>query len=569
MALLGVTAPSLLAGEAGDDVLSETLRFPAPCIVERDGGLQVQMDGASYVRLPGEPVIPYYRKVVVLPYKTRAEVSCAVRDISSMPLEGELVPARPFFTNGAPADTESVSWGEHTWYTSRLTAGLHEGCRVNFLVINFYPVRFGHDTLTYAQAFDLTVRLTRCAHEEANVYDHVIICPALYRFPLNVLAAHRTDQGIDTVVVTLADIYGGAHFEAEGRDDAEKIKYFIKNAVDEWGIVSVMLVGGTARLPARTVYASVEEPSFTSDLYYADVLDAAGDFSSWDPNGNEYYGEYNHSGNKEEIDLFPDVYLARLPCRNIFEVFFLVAKYRAYDNLDRDGWFDRFVTVAGDSFDDSPWGTDYVEGEITVAKSIEYMPGFTPVRLWATEGTLSTDNILAEFSAGAGFIHFDGHGNYLSWATHPVHDYNTWIGFGIQDMPAITNWQKPAVVMVGGCHTGEIGMPYECISYRLLRKPGGAIASLGYTSLSWGADDDVNGNGEPDIIEYASGYLNTLFFKQYGTEGFRSVGACWGEAIAEYLLTAPVDWNDEYLDIWDARTVEAWHLFGDPSLTVE
>lgn len=114
----------------------------------------------------------------------------------------------------------------------------------------------------------------------------------------------------------------------------------------------------------------------------------------------------------------------------------------------------------------------------------------------------------------------------------------------------------------------QIGMIYECFAYRLLRKPGGAIASIGFTSLSWGADDDVNGNGKPDIIEYASGYIDLLFFKQYSI-GKRILGNIWGDAITEYLNTSPVEWNDAFLDIWDAKTVESWLLIGDPNLILE
>ena len=97
-----------------------------------------------------------------------------------------------------------------------------------------------------------------------------------------------------------------------------------------------------------------------------------------------------------------------------------------------------------------------------------------------------------------------------------------------------------------------------------MRARGGAIAIIGYTSLSWGADD-VNGDDLPDIIGYASGYLNTLLFKEYGN-GDKNLGEMWGDAIAEYLNNCPVEWNNDFFDIWDAKTVESWILIGDPSM---
>ncbi|KAA0003935.1 MAG: hypothetical protein FE048_00625 [Thermoplasmata archaeon] len=332
----------------------------------------------------------------------------------------------------------------------------------------------------------------------------------------------------------------------------------------------VLLVGGIGRVPARKVYVyEGSEEYFLSDLYYADIYYPDGSFSSWDTNKNSYFGEYNHSGNNDAVDLYPDVYVGRLPCRSLLEVSVAVNKIIAYEAGAKGEWFKRMIVVGGDSFDDSPWGTDYYEGEITVEKSLEYMKDFTPVRLLGSEGTLSTEKIINEFNEGAGFINFEGHGNYLSWATHPPHDYDTWIGLSVSDLYDIHNGEKLPIVVFGGCHISEMGKFYECLSWRVVRKiDGGAIASIGFTSLSWGADDDVNGNGEPDIIEYASGYIDTLFFKKYGTEGIDILGKAFGDAVTEYLNTSPVEWNNAFLDIWDCKTVASWILYGDPSIKI-
>ena len=106
-----------------------------------------------------------------------------------------------------------------------------------------------------------------------------------------------------------------------------------------------------------------------------------------------------------------------------------------------------WIAVAGDSFNDSEFGTDYMEGEITAEKSISYMENFYITRIYAGLGNLSTGNIINEVSKGAGFIDFEGHGNYLSWATHPIHNYNTWIGISVSDMPQMKNYNKPAIII--------------------------------------------------------------------------------------------------------------------------
>ena len=567
IAILLIFPPVSLSND--EKIIKEIFITSEPEIVERDGSLQILMNNASYIREENKPVIPFYTKVYTLPFASQAKVICKVGDIKEINISGEPFKGRGFFHCGASNKAVfSQHENEWKWYAWRMAAGIQNGKRINYLVITFYPVKYEEGKILWAEKYEIEIKYWG-GRNLADGYDLLIVCPWEYKFAMKRLAEYKEGRGIKSIVVSLNEIYGGKYFAAEGRDDAEKIKYFIKNAIEEWGIKYVLLVGDIFRLPSRKVYAyEGSENYFLSDLYYADVFNADGSFSSWDTNDNGFYGEYNHSGNKDIIDLYPDVYVGRLPCRNFIEAFFLVHKIINYREIEKGAWYRRFITIAGDSFDDSPWGTDYIEGEITVAESIKHMSGFNPIRIWASNGNLSKENVIRELSKGAGFVEFEGHGNYLSWATHPVHDYDTWIGISVSDMPQIKNYGKPFVAIIGGCHCSQIGMIYECFAYRLLRKPGGAIASIGFTSLSWGADDDVNGNGKPDIIEYASGYIDLLFFKHYSI-GERVLGNIWGDAITEYLNTSPVEWNDAFLDIWDAKTVESWLLIGDPSLMLE
>ena len=67
------------------------------------------------------------------------------------------------------------------------------------------------------------------------------------------------------------------------------------------------------------------EQYFISDLYYADIFDSEGNFSSWDSNFDDIFAVWNATV-KDEMDSYPDVYLGRLPCRNIPEVRAMVKK---------------------------------------------------------------------------------------------------------------------------------------------------------------------------------------------------------------------------------------------------
>ena len=95
-------------------------------------------------------------------------------------------------------------------------------------------------------------------------------------------------MGFQTRLVTLPEVYDQMYWQ--GRDNAEKIKYFIKNAIEQWGIDYVLLVGGRSSQFRPTWYCPVRyvhmvddwESEYLSDLYFADIYDNQGGFSSWD-----------------------------------------------------------------------------------------------------------------------------------------------------------------------------------------------------------------------------------------------------------------------------------------------
>ncbi|MBU0497397.1 MAG: hypothetical protein KKC68_08415, partial [Candidatus Thermoplasmatota archaeon] len=75
-----------------------------------------------------------------------------------------------------------------------------------------------------------------------NTYDLLIITPSLFAYHLKPLVQHKNKIGVKTILITLKDVYDKMYWY--GRDEQEKIKYYIKTAYDEWNISYVLLVGG-------------------------------------------------------------------------------------------------------------------------------------------------------------------------------------------------------------------------------------------------------------------------------------------------------------------------------------
>jgi len=445
----------------------------------------------------------------------------------------------------------------------------------------------------------------------------VIIAPSEFSGELQKLIDHKNSHNVATTLKTLEDIYG----EYNGVDNPEQIKYFIKDALDTWNIKYVMLVGGMKsllwgaskddanqgtkdwHLPVRYTnnkeVGGTHDPGFISDLYYADIYDGEGNFSSWDldkhGNSDGIFANWKFGAQRDILDLYPDVYVGRLACRNTYEVKIMVNKIINYETSTAgSSWFSKMVGVGGDSHHDA--GTNYVEGEVVCDYIFEtYMADFDPVKLYASykdtdpQHTPSADNIKREISAGCGFLLFDGHGHPGSWNTHWPGEFN-WAdtpgGITCYDFPKLSNGDKLPICIVGGCHNSQFNItlfatllekPYmwthgfafpECFSWWLTRKiGGGSIATMGNTGLGYGAvgnHDDVDGDGVdlPDTLEAVGGYQILNFYKTYN-EGIDILGEVWGGAQRKYLDTFP-GMEDQI----DCKTVEQWPLLGDPSLKI-
>jgi len=133
-----------------------------------------------------------------------------------------------------------------TWFTTSIGVGLNaENQRVTFVSIHYYPIRYTPttDTLHIATSADLSVTYSESEQSQfplLNEYDLVIIAPSSFEQPLSTLVEHKESVGITTLLKTTEEIYD----EYSGVDNPAQIKNFIKDAIETYGVTSVLLVGG-------------------------------------------------------------------------------------------------------------------------------------------------------------------------------------------------------------------------------------------------------------------------------------------------------------------------------------
>ena len=429
-------------------------------------------------------------------------------------------------------------------------------------------------------------KISNCNYIET--YDLLIITHELFQNEIKKLVDHKNNINIKTKMVTTEKVYEEMFWH--GRDNAEKIKYFIKTAIEEWNIKYVLLVGGRKDqsnyeswyIPVRysfleRKYDEYPEKKFISDLYYADIYNSEGGFSSWDNDNDGIYSEWYENDVATDIpDLYPDIPVGRLPCRNKRDAEIIVDKIIQYENeIISDTWFKKMIVVAGDTY---PKKTDYIDGEIYTQMALDYMMDFTPIKLWTSDESLTNSwDTVKSLNKGCGFIFFSGHGNPASWATHPPYDETIWIdGLKLRYMPFLFNKNKLPICITGsGCFNNMFNVsllnhPYsiypipKCWGEAMIfNKHGGSIATIGSTAFSYES---------PDINSNRGGIekLDIQFFKQYGKNNYDILGECWKETIKAFLDDFPINWQDQSSngDAIIVKNVQQWLLIGDPSLKI-
>lgn len=584
-------------------------QFSVPMVRDAGNFSTIHLTEAnSYITRMGEPVIPVVVDSLELPWGSQIiDIQYTCSPMGEIQLSQKIISSsRPVFgdrnSGKVPREQDSVVyssdlWFPSSWYTYRLSGGLNKDTNhTTFLMVQVNPVRYHPVTNTIQYVTSISIEITyeepRTRVTFPDVYDLVIITCDRYDSFLPPLVAHKERYNVKTKLVTLSDIYEGVFFPVVGRDNPEKIKFFVKDAVESWGVTYVLLVGDFRTMPVRYTHletdkgGTYEELEYLSDLYYADIYDGNGGFCSWDSNDNEVFGEWPDPGPmKDVVDLCPDVYIGRLACMYGFEVKTVVDKIITYEETTYgSNWFNTMVVCGGDTFDKS-WegGADYNEGEEATEKALEFMTGFNPVRLWASLDNLTTTNMVNTISAGAGFVYFCGHGNPKKWATHVNGDYENWTeDFGNRDMMTLSNKDMYPIVMVGGCHNSQFDVTplnflknpveawifstyvLECWGWVFIKiNGGGAIASIGSTGYGGVTIGDDNANGIADCVEGLDGWFETQFFRLYNEENLDVLGETYGQTVTDYVMNFPV-----YTDRYDCKIVETHVLFGDPSLKI-
>jgi hypothetical protein len=559
-----------------------TLSFSQLTVEEKNNHIYLEIKGADDLFVKeNHYMLPTHVDTYFFPFGTEIiDIQCNPQTIHTEVLTKKLpLTPEPQLANSIISNNyETVNpIAINTWYTYDIGAGVHNNQRNVIVKIQVFPIQYNpsKDELRWAENIQLDILYTQPFEQPTFLDDEylfLVLSPLEYKQELSDLIDHKNNREISTNLVTLDEIYNGEYFPVQGRDDAEKIKYFIKNAVENWGTSYVLLVGGSQQFPTRTTHVRVngDQELFVSDLYYADIYNETGSFSSWDTNENDIFGEYNWGSSREtdEVDLYPDVYLGRLACINSNEVTTCVDKIITYEQSEAytQEWFTDIVVVGGDSFpgDNNDPEKAVSEGEYVNEEVLKIMDGFIPRKIWDSNGKLGSitptgvQNINSAINEGCGFVDFSGHGNTNVWATHPRENENKWIptpaGYYLNvNVKTLNNGNKLPIVITGACSVAKFNKDPDCFSWSFVPNPdGGGIASCGATALGYAY---IGKSVKYGLIEGIA--IN--MFEAYN-DGAITFGEMWVKAVTDYISPR--------MDGGDYKTVEEWEPFGDPTLSI-
>ncbi len=602
--------------------IESSVYLSEPIFTETDNYLKLNIEEqTSYLMDTGKPMLPVVTKIYTYPLGTEIiDVNVAFSEEKEYVLSKMIMPAPqalPLLPNVMISEqtvtidktvySSAEMYPAEQYLVSKGT-GLKGEEHVIYLAVHCYPAQYSpkDNTIIVSEKIDINVnyKSPEVPITFPDVYDMVIITPEQFQAKAQELADHKDSVGVATTVETVENILSDSAYSA-GRDDAEKVKLFIKDAIEEWGIHYVLLFGGHQGqtfkwyVPERRSNnddGSDWEDGYSTDLYFADIYhDGTTDFEDWDSNGNDVFAEWGF-GVKDTMDYLPDVVVGRITVRSDSDAEVVVDKIITYETTTLGSWFDTAVMISGDTFPPARGGAPgYYEGEdeTDVAANLLDDAGFTVERLWTSNGQFAgVDDVKNAFKDGAGFIHFAGHGNPAYWGNF-LPDAETEEemvdGLGRGGMKQLKNGDMLPVVIVGGCHNGQFNVtfmnfimgiikhgldyfkltpPYgefwlkewvwsDWASKLLLVKNGGSIATMGNTGLGYGYVNDGATQG-------LGGWIEPRFSHALTVQGYETVGDCHSIAITDYInIIGRVN-----SDSIDRKTIEQWALIGDPSIQI-
>ncbi len=375
---------------------------------------------------------------------------------------------------------------------------------------------------------------------EGSAVNYLIITSSEMEAEFQRLADWKTLKGIPAVVRTIGWIEQNYW---SGADQSESIRNFIRETYEKWGVEYVLLGGDTDIISERYAYTTFYTGDFIPTDMYFSCLDG-----TWNADGDSLWGEAFHSLSDpgDDVDLFAEVYVGRLPASNVDEARLLVDKTIAYEEPTDTVYKEDFLFLAEVIFPSNfnPGDQIILDGaELLEAIYDGYLagnPATTVTRLYenypayAGSADLTMASTIAAMNLGSNHVIHSGHG----------YKYNMSVGDGSivnYDAFNLTNGGETFSMYLMNCT--NVAFDTDCLAeYFMLNPNGGAFAVTGASRSAF-----------PSAMRpYMDEYYDLLF-----TEGIVQLGKLYTKSREPFTNSA----HGETADRW---THFIYNYLGDP-----
>ena len=320
-------------------------------------------------------------------------------------------------------------------------------------------------------------------------------------------------------------IYTTVYTTATTGTTAANIKSFLRNIYNTDAPTFVVIVGDT---DAVTYSLSSSTTSKVTDLYYSTTSDS---------------------------DIYPDVFLSRMPISSTTELESLLNKIMTYEQytMTDPSYLSNVLLIAGS---DGTWNPRVGQPTINYAADNYFNTahGFTNVYKYLDSYTNCYNNM----NTGIGFANYTAHGGETGWSGP---------SFSVSDANSLTNSDKYFWAMGNCCLAANWGYSGTCLAEALLRANNkGAFGYIGSCPETYWWEDYYFGvgattvtNATPSMSQTQTGSYDGMFMDDmYNT--LNSV---------PYLGNVAVTYahaNSYQSSVTDKYYWEAYHTLGDGSV---
>ncbi|MBD3277470.1 MAG: hypothetical protein GF388_04135, partial [Candidatus Aegiribacteria sp.] len=364
----------------------------------------------------------------------------------------------------SPSETERVVPArESPWSRSMRTRG------ISAMVVNPEMINSYSDAVCIGRTGSTALSVEPKPSTQGDCVDMVIITDSYLESSFQELADYRSSQGIVTVVRTvewIEDFYGGC-------DTPQKIRNFLRDAVELWGIQAVLMGGDDGIVPVRECagwdYGAYPAPTFQmpSDDYYADV--------------DGQWSLVNSRWCPDEIDSYLDLCAGRWPVNSPEEFRVMFDKLKSYEiPTDFPEDFSRKLLMMAVNEINGTAASDMIRlaDQLSVSGAVpEYLDEPTQLYFPHTlpQGDLCRTAALQEMDEGFNLILHADHAEVHKMATAGRNTLGEYMWDS--DFATLGNQARPSILWTLGCSPGQFDGARCFVEAGLLEASGAGFVS--------------------------------------------------------------------------------------------